>query len=83
MATCAMTGLLKEFPHVSAACCHSHFSFQAKWAAAVSLTPSNTLKLSPGVEAARRYLQTVLSGFGSLLEQTVEYALEQCRAENY
>lgn len=47
------------------------------------LAPSNTLKLSPGVEAARRYLQTVLSGFGLLLEQTVEYALEQYRAENY
>lgn len=65
----ALTCLLKVFSHVSAACCPTHSSFQAKWAALVSLAPSSIPQLSPGAVAARRYLQTMVYRFRSLLEQ--------------
>lgn len=78
-----MICLLKGFSHVSAACCPTRSSFQAKRAALVSLAPSSAPQLGPGLEAASRRLQTVLSGFRFLLEQTVEYALEHRGLENY
>lgn len=81
--TCTMICLLKGFSHVSAACCPTRSSFQAKRVALMSLAPSSAPQLGPGLEAASRHLQTVLSGFRFLLEQTVEYALEHRGLENY